>query len=56
MLNNLTSQAATMKLGGVPNDIINNLNPIALIIFIPIFDQLVYPGIRRVLAYRCSIG
>lgn len=36
-----------MKLGGVPNDIINNLNPIALIIFIPIFDHLVYPGIRK---------
>lgn len=47
MLNNLTSQAATMKLGGVPNDIINNLNPIALIIFIPIFDQLVYPALRK---------
>lgn len=47
MLNNLTSQAATMKLGGVPNDIINNLNPIALIIFIPIFDHIVYPGIRK---------
>ncbi|CAG8084446.1 unnamed protein product [Penicillium salamii] len=47
MLNNLTSQAATMKLGGVPNDIINNLNPFALIIFIPIFDQVVYPGLRK---------
>ncbi|EAW13600.1 putative MFS peptide transporter [Aspergillus clavatus NRRL 1] len=47
MLNNLTSQAATMKLGGVPNDIINNLNPLSLIIFIPIMDQLVYPGLRR---------
>ncbi|KAJ6190053.1 hypothetical protein N7519_000074 [Penicillium mononematosum] len=47
MLNNLTSQAATMKLGGVPNDIINNLNPISLIIFIPIFDHIIYPGIRK---------
>lgn len=47
MNNNLTSQAATMRLGGVPNDIVNNLNPIALIIFIPIFDRLVYPGQRR---------
>ncbi|PLB36751.1 putative MFS peptide transporter [Aspergillus candidus] len=47
MLNNLTSQAATMRLGGVPNDIINNLNPLALIIFIPIMDRLVYPGLRR---------
>ncbi|KAJ5160750.1 peptide transporter ptr2 [Penicillium canariense] len=47
MLNNLTSQAATMRLGGVPNDVINNLNPFALIIFIPIFDRLFYPGLRR---------
>lgn len=47
MLNNLTSQAATMRLNGVPNDIINNLNPLALIIFIPIMDRLVYPGLRR---------
>jgi POT family proton-dependent oligopeptide transporter len=47
MLNNLTSQAATMRLGGVPNDIITNLNPFALIIFIPIFDRFVYPGLRR---------
>ncbi|KAJ5569355.1 hypothetical protein N7450_011841 [Penicillium hetheringtonii] len=47
MLNNLTSQAATMKLGGVPNDIVNNLNPFALIIFIPIMDRFVYPGLRK---------
>ena len=48
MLNNLTSQAATMRLGGVPNDIINNLNPLSLIIFIPIMDQLVYPFLRKI--------
>lgn len=47
MLNNLTSQAATMHLGGVPNDIINNLNPFALIISIPIMDRFVYPWLRR---------
>ncbi|GMG36722.1 unnamed protein product [Aspergillus oryzae var. brunneus] len=47
MLNNLTSQAATMHLGGVPNDIINNLNPLALIICIPIFDRVIYPGLRH---------
>ncbi|KAJ5715650.1 uncharacterized protein N7483_012831 [Penicillium malachiteum] len=47
MINNLTSQAATMQLAGVPNDIINNLNPLSLIIFIPIMDQIVYPGLRR---------
>ena len=47
MLNNLVSQAATLHLGGVPNDILNNLNPFALIILIPIMDRFVYPGIRR---------
>ncbi|TGZ82308.1 MFS peptide transporter [Ascodesmis nigricans] len=47
MLGNLTSQAATMKLNGIPNDIITNLNPISLIIFIPIFDRLIYPVLRK---------
>ncbi|KAB8231450.1 putative MFS peptide transporter [Aspergillus alliaceus] len=47
MTNNLTSQAATMELHGMPNDIIMNLNPIALIVFIPIMDQFIYPGLRR---------
>ena len=39
--NNLTSQAATMDTHGLPNDILSNLDPLALIIFIPICDQLV---------------
>ncbi|GHJ89990.1 hypothetical protein NliqN6_6392 [Naganishia liquefaciens] len=47
MTGNLTSQAATMELNGVPNDIINNINPISLIIFIPIFDLGLYPYLRR---------
>ncbi|KAE8131644.1 POT family-domain-containing protein [Aspergillus pseudotamarii] len=47
MTNNLTSQAATMELNGVPNDIIMNLNPLSLIIFIPLMDQFIYPGIQR---------
>lgn len=45
--NNLTSQASTMALHGVPNDVISNLDPFALIIFIPIFDMLVYPALRK---------
>ncbi|KAI9369163.1 PTR2-domain-containing protein [Aspergillus egyptiacus] len=48
MLNNLTSQAATMQLNGVPNDILNNFNPLALIIFIPIFDHVLYPFLRKI--------
>ncbi|KAL2835682.1 POT family-domain-containing protein [Aspergillus pseudoustus] len=47
MTSNLTSQAATMELHGVPNDILNNLDPLALIIFIPIMDQVIYPFIRK---------
>jgi proton-dependent oligopeptide transporter, POT family len=45
--NNLTSQAATMALHGLPNDVLNNLDPFALIILIPIMDFLVYPALRR---------
>ncbi|KAI1803196.1 PTR2-domain-containing protein [Daldinia bambusicola] len=45
--NNLVSQAATMHLGGVPNDVVSNLDPFALLIFIPICDKLIYPVIRR---------
>ncbi|KAI0041577.1 peptide transporter PTR2A [Auriscalpium vulgare] len=48
IVNNLTSQAATMITNGVPNDVINNLDPFALIIFIPIFDIAIYPGLRRI--------
>jgi POT family proton-dependent oligopeptide transporter len=47
MLHNLTSQAATMNTHGIPNDFISNVNPFTLIILIPIFDQLVYPLLRR---------
>ncbi|KAG7095190.1 hypothetical protein E1B28_005967 [Marasmius oreades] len=45
--NNLTSQAATMSTHGVPNDVLSNLNPFALIIIIPILDLLVYPAMRK---------
>ena len=45
--NNLTSQAATMVTNGVPNDVLSNLDPFALIIFIPICDLLIYPALRR---------
>ncbi|KAF9259273.1 peptide transporter PTR2A [Marasmius fiardii PR-910] len=45
--NNLTSQAATMSTHGVPNDVLSNLNPFALIILIPILDLIIYPGMRR---------
>lgn len=36
--NNLISQAGEMALHGTPNDLLQNLDPIALIIFIPFLD------------------
>jgi len=47
MNNNLTSQASTLQLKGVPNDVITNLNPISLVIFIPIVDNFLYPALRK---------
>ncbi|PBP26215.1 putative MFS peptide transporter [Diplocarpon rosae] len=47
MTNNLTSQAATMKLGGVPNDIVSNFNPLFIVILIPLMDHVIYPAFRR---------
>ncbi|KAF8635253.1 hypothetical protein AX15_000479 [Amanita polypyramis BW_CC] len=46
--NNLTSQAATMTTNGFPNDVLSNLDPFALIIFIPICDIIIYPLLRRI--------
>ena len=47
MTNNLVSQANTMNLGSTPNDIVSKLNPIFIVILIPIMDFLVYPGLRK---------
>jgi POT family proton-dependent oligopeptide transporter len=47
MDSNLTALCATMHLGGVPNDILSNLDPIAIIIIVPIMDTVVYPFLRR---------
>jgi len=47
MDSNLTALCATMHLGGVPNDILSNLDPIAIIILVPIMDTVVYPFLRR---------
>lgn len=45
--NNLTSQAGTMQTHGLPNDVLSNLDPFALIILIPICDLFIYPGLRK---------
>lgn len=48
MTGNLTIQAGTLERHGVPNDIIQNLNPISIVIMIPLIDHLLYPGLRKV--------
>lgn len=47
MLNNFISQAGQMQLHGIPNDIMQNIDPITIIIFIPICDRIVYPLLRK---------
>ena len=46
--NNLTSQADTMRHRGVPPEIVAQLDPLALIILIPICDVFIYPALRKV--------
>ncbi|KAL0095080.1 POT family-domain-containing protein [Phycomyces blakesleeanus] len=45
--NNLISQASTMWTGSVPNDIMQNIDPLVLIIMIPFMDRFGYPFLRR---------
>lgn len=47
MTNNLVSQANTMILGSTPNDIVSKLNPIFIVIVIPIMDFIIYPLLRK---------
>ncbi|KAK9235939.1 POT family-domain-containing protein [Lipomyces kononenkoae] len=48
MVNNFISQAGEMNTHGIPNDIMQNIDPLAIIIFIPIVDTFVYPYLRKV--------
>ncbi|RSL46013.1 hypothetical protein CEP54_014030 [Fusarium duplospermum] len=45
--NNLISQAALMERHGLPNDILSNLNPFSLLIFIALNDFFIYPALRK---------
>lgn len=47
MLNNFISQAGQMELHGIPNDLMQNIDPITILVFIPIMDRLVYPFLRK---------
>ena len=44
----LVAMAGTMRTEGTPNDLLQNLDPLALIVFIPIVEGYVYPGLRQI--------
>ncbi|GFF42687.1 peptide transporter PTR2 [Aspergillus udagawae] len=44
---NFVTQAAQMEGHGIPNDLMQNFDPISIIIFIPLLETLVYPLMRR---------
>ncbi|CBX94320.1 hypothetical protein IAQ61_006321 [Plenodomus lingam] len=46
MMNNFVSQAGQMELHGLPNDILPNIDPITIILMIPLMDRLIYPFLR----------
>lgn len=42
-----TSQGATMTTNGAPNDLLNNFNPLTIIVAVPILSHVIYPALRR---------
>ncbi|KAJ7811025.1 hypothetical protein B0H14DRAFT_2861285 [Mycena olivaceomarginata] len=48
-----SNQGAAMISNGAPNDLLNNFNPLTIIVFTPIVAYLVYPGLEK-LGIRCG--
>ncbi|KAJ5464443.1 uncharacterized protein N7458_000129 [Penicillium daleae] len=44
---NFVTQAGQMQGHGIPNDLMQNFDPISIIIFIPLLETIVYPLMRR---------
>jgi len=44
---NFVSQAGQMQGHGIPNDLMQNFDPIAILFFAPILDRLVYPLLQK---------
>ncbi|KAE8381992.1 POT peptide transporter [Aspergillus bertholletiae] len=44
---NLVSQGASMNTHGIPNDMMGCLNPITILIAVPLFERFVYPTLHR---------
>lgn len=48
MVSNFVSMAGTMETHGLPNDLLFNLNPISIIIFLPFIEKFLYPFLRKI--------
>jgi proton-dependent oligopeptide transporter, POT family len=48
MVSNFVSMAGTMDTHGLPNDLLFNLNPISIIVFLPFIEKFLYPGLRKI--------
>jgi proton-dependent oligopeptide transporter, POT family len=44
----LGSMSTYMRTDGFPNDLLNNFNPLTLIVCIPLVDRFLYPGLRKI--------
>ncbi|ODH37336.1 hypothetical protein ACO22_02611 [Paracoccidioides brasiliensis] len=44
---NFVAQAGQMEGHGIPNDLMQNFDPISIIIIIPILDRIIYPILQR---------
>lgn len=44
---NLVSQAAAMQTYGIPNDMMSNLNPISVLLVLPLMQKFIYPFLKR---------
>jgi len=45
--NNFVTQASQMQVHSIPNDFMQNFDPISILIFTPILEKLVYPVLRK---------
>ncbi|KAF2198123.1 di/tri peptide transporter 2 [Delitschia confertaspora ATCC 74209] len=45
--NNFVTQAGQMEGHGIPNDLMQNFDPISILVFLPILDRVVYPMLRK---------
>ena len=44
---NFVAQAAQMTRHGIPNDVFQNIDPLTIILVIPVLDRVIYPALRR---------